>query len=299
MHPDPSESFFARHKKKLPDLRVDSAFLRRAARWGAVTGPDAFVRYSPPIIGGAFALALPETRRRVAENLRWVGAKGTLAETMEVFSKYALCLTEAFSSGAGRDRIVARVHGDQNFQTARALGRGVIIATAHTSGWYAAGPILGSVYEDEVMMVMQSERDFDAQQLQDQAKEQLGLKVVHVGGSDPLAAMPLLTHLRRGGVVALQMDRVPAGQRGVTVELAGRPFLVPEGPLILAGLSGAPIAVILGRRVGTLAYDLEVGEPIRIGRKAPRGEIEACARQLAGQIDQFVRRHPTDWFHFG
>jgi phosphatidylinositol dimannoside acyltransferase len=294
-----ASSVLARVRRALPDLRVDSAFLRRAARFGAVEMPDAFARYSPPFVGAAFAVLLPRTRRRVSENLRWVGASGSFAQTIGVFAKYALTLTEAFAAGSGKnERIAGRVLGDPRFQRARAVGRGVIIATAHTSGWYAAGPILGSVYEDEVLIVMQNERDMAAQQLQDQAKESLGLRVVHVG-ADPLAAMPLLAHLRKGGVVALQMDRVPEGQRGVDVTLAGRPFQVPEGPLTLAGLSGAPIVLILGRRLGHNHYELEVGEPIQLPRRPSREALATAAQDVAAQIARYVARYPTDWFHFG
>jgi KDO2-lipid IV(A) lauroyltransferase len=288
-----------RARARLPDLRHDSAALRRAARWGAVELPDWFVRSSPPVFGCAFAVALPEMRRRVSDNLRWAGARGSLYETFGVFSKYALSLTESFAAGSGRnDRIEGRVVGDANFKKARALGRGVVIATAHTSGWYAAGPILGSVYTDEILVVMENERDAAAQQLQDQAKESLGLKIVHVG-SDPLAAMPLLAHLRKGGVVALQMDRVAKGQRGVLVSMCGRPFLVPEGPLTLAALAGAPILAIFGRRLGPLRYELEVGEAIVLSRKPTREQTTKAAQEFATQIEGFVRRYPMDWFHFG
>ena len=38
---------------------------------------------------------------------------------------------------------------------------------------------------------------------------------------------------RFGGVVAVQMDRLPRGMRGRKVELFGSPFEVPEGPLRL------------------------------------------------------------------
>lgn len=283
----------------LPDLRVDSVYLRRAARWGAVEMPESFARLTPGLIGTAFGLALPAVRRRVTDNLRWVGAKATLRQTLDVFANYAHTLTESFAAGSGaNERLVARVVGDHNFQKARAVGRGVVIATAHTSGWYAAGPILGSVYDDDVMVVMQNERDHAAQQLQDQAKESLGLKVVHVG-ADPLAAMPLLAHLRRGGVVALQMDRVPKGQRGVRVTMAGRDFDVPEGPMSLAALAGAPILAIFGRRLGVLHYELEVGEPIVLPRRPSKPEFERAAQEFATQIERYVRRHPTDWFHFG
>jgi phosphatidylinositol dimannoside acyltransferase len=285
-------------KNALPDLRYDSEFWRRFMRAGVVHGPETFIRLSPPLFGWGFALAMPKVRARVAENLRAAGKRGTALEVMQVFSTYALSLTEAFAVGSGRnERISARIVGDANFQAARAMGRGVIVATAHTSGWYAAGPILGSVYDDEVLLVMQDERDPNAQRVQQQARDAMGLRVVTVG-SDPLAAMPLLAHLKKGGIVALQADRAPKGVRSVEVTLGGRPFFVPEGPLTLAALSGAPIVVVLGRRCSFLQYEVEVGPAITLPRRPTRDELVAAAQALSARIEAFVRRHPTDWFHF-
>jgi KDO2-lipid IV(A) lauroyltransferase len=277
------------------ELRHDSELWRRAIRFGAVRGPDAFVRYSPPLFGVAWAAALPHARRKVQGNLVRAGARGTPLEVAKVFSTYALALTEAFAIGSGRsERLRARIVGDSEFARARADGRGVIVATAHTSGWYAAGPILGSVYDDDVLLVMQEERDSAAQRIQAAQRAELGLQVVHVG-ADPLAAMPLLGHLRRGGVVAVQADRVPEGQRAA---YADELVQVPVGPLQLAAVSGAPIVVVLGRRLGFLDYEVTVTSAIRVPRRPTQDELGASGREICERIGAFVRAHPTDWFHF-
>ncbi len=276
-------------------LGHESELWRRAMRYGAVRGPDAFVRYSPPLFAWAWAAALPRTRRKVRANLRRAGASGSAAEVAAVFANYALALTEAFAVGSGRnERMNARIVGDSAFASARAHGRGVIVATAHTSGWYAAGPILGSVYRDEVVLVMQEERDSAAQKIQAAQRAEIGMRTVLVG-SDPLAAMPLLGHLRKGGIVAVQSDRVPPGQR---LAHQGDLISVPEGPVQLAALSGAPIVVVLGRRVGFLEYEVEVTPPIVVARRPSPGEVREVARQIADRVGDFVRRHPTDWFDF-
>ncbi len=288
----------ARLRALVPDLKHDSSFWRRAMRAGAVHGPDALVRYSPALFGLAFAAALPDMRRKIADNLQRASGNASAFDVAKVFTGYASSLTEAFAVGSGRsERLVAEIKGDPLYHAAKAKGRGVIVATAHTSGWYAAGPVLGSVYDDEVIVVMQRERDEAAQQIQQRSRDELGLRVVHIG-ADPLAAMPLLSHLRKGGVVALQMDRVPKGQRGRAVTFLGEPSKVPEGPLTLAALSGAPIVVVLGRRLGFMRYEIEVSDAVSVPRKPSPAELDAAAQHVASRIESFVTRHPTDWFHF-
>lgn len=293
-------SFAAKLRSALPDLKYDASIWRRAMRAGAVHGPDAFVRLSPPMIGAAFALALPEVRKKVERSIaKTAGRPSGTWEAIRVFASYAQSLTESFAVGSDRgERMRARIVGDEHYQAAKSLGRGVLVATAHTSGWYAAGPVLGSVYDDEVLIVMQNERDAAAQAIQEATRSELGVRVVNVG-ADPLAAMPLVSHLKRRGIVALQMDRVPPGQRSRTVSVDGNDFEIPDGPLVLAGLTKAPIVVVLARRVSFLSYEIEVSEMVRVESHRDEIALGHAAREIAQRISAYVKRHPTSWFHFG
>lgn len=289
-------------REGLPDLRHDSEFWRRALRFGATRGPTPFVRYSPPVFGVLSAALLPSARRALLSELERVGADPGPLGAFGVFASYASALTEAFSAASGRnDKLAGEIVGDDHYRAAREEGRGVIVATAHTSGWYAAGPLLASVYHDEVLVVMRKERDPRAERVQAEARARLGLRVV-VLGDDPLAAVPLLAHLRRGGVVALQADRVPEGQRAVaaTARIGAEevPFAIPEGPLALAGLAGAPIVVVLGKREGFRQYRVQVSEPVRLARRPSGAELRAAADRVATTLVRFIRENPRDWFHF-
>jgi phosphatidylinositol dimannoside acyltransferase len=287
----------------LDDVRHhDSVLWRRAIRAGALYGPDALVRYSPPIFGVFFGAVLPKHRSAVRRNMRHaLGEQGPLAEAAgvaRVFSNFASCLTEAFIVGSGRsDRLFARCVNHDNFVRASEKGRGVILATAHTGGWQAAGPILRSVHPADVLIVMQRERDGRAQALQDNARDSAGERVAHIGES-PLDALPLLAHLRHSGVLAVQVDRVPRGMRGHTVELFGKPFRIPEGPLVLAALSGAPIIPVFTRRVRFMEYEVLLGEAIELPRRPTAGELDSAATRIAADMERFVRANPTQWFHF-
>jgi KDO2-lipid IV(A) lauroyltransferase len=287
----------------LDDLRQhDSVLWRRAVKAGVHHGPEAFVRYSPPLFGLAFGAALPRHRRAVYRNIKRArGPRGPVAEAADVarvFSNFASCLTESFLlSGARKGRLFARCVNHDIFVRAASKGRGVILATAHTGGWQAAGPILCSVQPTEVLIVMQRERDERAQALQDDIRSRSAGRVVHVG-DNPLDALVLLSHLRRQGAVAVQIDRLPRGMRGREVELFGEPWLMPEGPLLLASLSGAPIIPIFTRRLRFMEYEVVLGQPIEIARKASSEELDAAAGRIASEMEQFVRANPTQWFHF-
>ncbi len=287
----------------VPLLAHDGLLWRRLARFGAAHGPRWFVEHSPPVIGLCAALLLPSTRRTVRDNLRRVrGSVGRVREVRDVaqtFTSYAGCLTEVLANGSKNARAPAvEVSGSAHAAPALAAGRGVILVTAHTAGWELIGPIFRERTGLEIAMVMEAERDSAARELQDRARRASGMDVVHVG-SDPFASLTLLCKLRDGAALGLQIDRVPRGMRGVDVRLFGRPGQIPEGPLRLAQLSGAPILPVFCARLGRLRYVVEVSEGMFVPRRPDPGVVDAGAQKLADVMTDFVRRYPTQWFAFG
>jgi KDO2-lipid IV(A) lauroyltransferase len=293
----------ARLQRLWDDLRRhDSLLWRRAIDAGVTHGPDAWVRYSPPIFGLAFAAALPRQRRAVRDNLRRaLGPRPALAEARDVaavFANYASSLTDAFVAGSGRgDPLKVCCPDERPVEEALREGKGVILATAHTGGWQVAGLELMSLHGADLWVVMRNERDQRAQALTDEKRARAGVRVVHVD-DDPLGALALLGHLRRGGVVAMQIDRLPLGMRGRKSELFGMPFFVPEGPLRLASVSGAPIVPVFTRRLGYMEYDVRVAPPVRLPRRPSPDDLDRAARAVLHAMEDFVRDNPTQWFHF-
>ncbi len=286
-------------------LPHEALFWRRLAHWGASRGPEWWVRYSPPPFGWAAAALVPTARRAVVRNLHRIRGEGSLAqdtrETLATFSNYASCLAEVLSNDAesGPREPETIIAHEKYVHDANALGRGIIMVTAHTAGWESVGPVLARDQGLKMMIVMQAEPDAAAQSIQDEARKRAGVVIVHAG-DDPLAALPLLRHLRSpGGVVALQLDRFAPGMRTRTVDLLGERTNMPEGPLRLAQVSGAPIVPVFCARVGHRRYVIELHEARTLSRHASEGELDAVAQYLADCMAAFLRKHPTQWFHFG
>ncbi|HEY1535815.1 MAG TPA: lysophospholipid acyltransferase family protein [Polyangiaceae bacterium] len=276
--------------------------MRRLAYAGARFGPRFVIEHSPKLFGTAFAFALPETRALVRRNLRRIkGPRGFLSEqrdVVETFTSYAACLAESLGSERpdAQDTDLS-VTGEAHLQDALRAGRGVILVTGHIGPWDCAARLLAKDFQADVLVVMLAEPDERARQMHDLLRERAGVRVVHVG-DHPLDALPLLRHIRAGGVVAVQLDRGAPGGRGLEVELFGDRYSMPEGPFRLAALSGAPIVPIFAHRAGYFRYELAVAAPIRVNRKATPSELQAAAVSAASSMQSFISRHPTEWFHF-
>lgn len=221
-------------------------------------------------------------------------------DVLETFSTYASCLAEVLSNDApaGPRLPSTSLRGAHHVDAARSLGKGIIMVTAHTAGWETVGPLVARSHGLPMMFVMRAEPDARARALHDEARTRAGITILHAG-VDPLASLPLLRHLRSGGVVALQLDRVVPGMRVREVDLFGRRSPIPEGPLRLAEVTGAPILPVFCARVGYRRYVVELYESRGVHRRATDAELDDVGQYLARGLEAFLRKHPTQWFHFG
>jgi KDO2-lipid IV(A) lauroyltransferase len=290
--------------RRASPLALDGLFWRRVAQRLACHGPSWFVRWAPPIIGASIALLFPASRRVISKHLARargpVGGWRNVLDVCATFANFASCLTDVLAGGSkNASPPDASILGHPDVDTLLASHGGIIFATAHTAGWESLGALLIRQHRKRVMIVMRRERHEGARRLQDSIREaHSGVQIVHVDG-DPLASLPLVRHLRDGGVVALQIDRVPYGMSGRAVSLFGQPGAVPEGPLRLAQLTGAPVVPVFSARTGHRRYEVHLQRPIVVSRRATAAALDAAAQQIADDLSAFVSARPTQWFAFG
>lgn len=260
------------------------------------------MKYSPTFFGVAFACALPKERAKIRGSLRrLLGQRGALEETIDVvrtFVTYAHCLAESLAVERPESvAAVPRVRGEGYLRAALEGGRGAIIATAHAGAWDAAARFLARDHRAGVLVVMAREGDPAARGLQDVLRERSGVRVAHVGGH-PLESLKVLGHLRRGGLVAIQLDRIVDLETTLDVTLGRQPFRVPVGPFQLAKLAHVPILPVFTRRTGYFRHEVEVQAPIRVAADAGEVAIAAAAAEVTRAMERFLTENPTQWFHF-
>lgn len=280
----------------------ERAHFRRAAAFGAQTCPVWFVRGAPVVIGVLFALFGFRTRRAVSRNLVAIRGKvGPLRhfrETVSTFVEFARALTAALAPGRPifSQRKIDLV-GVEHVRPLLDSGTGMLMLTAHVGPWDACAFRLRSMMDVPVLMLMSGEADPEAGAFQDELRKSAHIRVLRIG-KNPLDALALLEHLRSGGVVVAQLDRLPASGRGISTSLFSRAFAVPEGIFRVAAALECPVVPVFAARLDSDTDRVVVSAPVRVPKRPNSRALEVAARSVVTCLEAHLRRFPTQWFHF-
>jgi len=214
-----------------------------------------------------------------------------------VFERFAVCFGDLLSLNRAPEAALWRhVAGiDEQVPTRDALvaGRGCVSITAHLGNWELAGRLLAPLGRP-VSVVMAPEPDPGVAAALGGGGARGDSPVRFVRLDSPLVSIRLLAALRRGEVVAFQMDRALGGRGDRRVPFFGAPASFPLGPFLLAAAAGAPVVPAF--------CVLERGDRYRLcvepAFAVERGAEEAGLRRAVSGLERYVTRHWDQWFNF-
>jgi KDO2-lipid IV(A) lauroyltransferase len=249
-------------------------------------------------LAGALGMRFPEERAAVRRNLARVHPEREPAwldaAVDRVFERFAVCFADLLSLDRtpreGLWRHVVGLDGQAPTRAALARGRGCVSLTAHLGNWQLAGRSL-AVLGRPVHVVMAPEVDPAVGALLDRAAP-AGVRVVRL--TSPVVGVQLVAALRRGEVVAFQLDRAIGGRGDVEVPFFGQPATFPLGPFVIAGAAGAPVIPAFCVLEPDGSYRLQVEPALAVSRGA---ETQALGAAVA-ILERYVRSYWDQWFNF-
>jgi len=240
----------------------------------------------------------PDERAAVGRNLARV-APDREADWLEgavdrVFENFAVCFADLLSLNREAEprlwRSVIGVTEQAPARAALARGRGAVAITAHRGNWALAGRAL-AVLGRPVHLVMAPETDAQVGALLSGARDG-PVRVVRL--RSPWSAVELVAALRRGDIVAFQMDRALGGRGDCRVPFFGAPAPFPVGPFIVAAAAGAPVVPAFCVLQPDGRYRLHVEPAFAVHR----GEEASGLRAAVALLEGYVRLHWAQWFNF-
>jgi len=275
------------------------------ARTARLLGPWIFVGVSRFIALGYFLFS-----SRVRESVRlyglvfpYQGRVWAWWRTLLQYQQFTTIHYDRFLFNLGR-RTGLAASGDA-LLVDRITQNGAILLMSHLGNWEIAARLLMEKRRDlQMLLYMGLKEQEGVERIQKEELRQSGVKIIGVDRESnvPFSAVEGIQVLRSGGLVSMTGDIVwRSDQRCLEVRFLGRKALLPEAPFVFALVSGAPLLVFFAFRTGTNAYRVSLSEPIYVHaatRAERRQALLDAAQQYADLLEQALRVHPREWYHF-
>jgi len=251
---------------------------------------------------------------RVAVGVRFYGAlypeRGRLYHiwcTWKQFHSFPHVFLDRFLLSGGQT-ITYTHEGREYLEDAVNRGIGGILLMSHVGNWEVASRILLARGREnprlKLLLYLGKKQKEQIERIQKEilVRSGVGIIAVEQDGGSPLDIIEGINFLKAGGLVSLTGDRRwRKDQRSVAVRFLGHAAFLPETPFIFALLSDSPLLVFFACRTGSHTYHFKVLPPIVVHAKDrhSRGDaIQRAAQFYADRLEETVRQHPYEWFHF-
>lgn len=195
--------------------------------------------------------------------------------------------------------------GLEHLDAALGRGSGGVLLMSHVGNWEIAAHLLKRQRRHLPLLLFLGARE--REQIEKLQKEHLVASGIRVVVTDEVAPGPYdalegIRHLKKGGLVSLTGDMAwHSAQQTLAVRFLGRRVNLPAGPHVLAMLAGVPLFYFFSYRTGPRSHHFIVSAPkfVSPASRAQRAAaLQASAQAYADCLENHVRRHPFDWFHF-
>ena len=184
-----------------------------------------------------------------------------------------------------------RIEGREHMEKALALGRGGIIATAHSGNWELLGGAL-ALSGFPIVGVAQKQTNEAMNKFINEYRRMVGMHITYKTG-----VREMITMLADGWVIGLLMDQRTNPRDGVILKFFGRDTPCVPGPASLARFKNAPILPVFITQEADGKHLLKIYEPVFVEKTKDKHEdIKRTTAVLTQMIEAHVREYPEEWF---
>lgn len=264
-----------------------------------------------PVLAYGFALfpviwyfiVKPEGRRAASFLFRRLGRKGGVFRRLwfgfsqaRMFSK--IILDNIYLGLFGNEKFVIEERGTKIFLEELSKGKGLVLLSAHMGNWHLAVNFLSNT-KTHVHLVIDDVRQEEVRRQMDAAKLMSSHLTIHGVEAGAGLAFELSAALRRGEAVIIAGDRAGSRGRRVKARFLGKEAWFPTAALLLADTVGAPVCAALTFREGPRRYTCFGVGPLKVAKNESREQrIRAMLQEFISELENAVRRYPTQWFNF-
>ncbi len=271
----------------------------------AQTLPRPVTQWLGPRIALASYAGRPEAKTALRANLnRVTNLSGTALDALcrHNVANFGRMLADYFRY-AGTDAatrapaLLSEWRGTEHFDEALALGKGVVLVTAHLGNWELGGTLL-ALRGLPLTVITLEEPTSELTRWRDEFRRRLGIKTITVGPGHDFAFVEMIQTLRRNEVLAMLVDRPYAGT-GTQVDFFGGRASFSSAPALLWQHTGAAVvpAFVLQEKEDRYISFADTGLPFATAAD-PQAAIAQNTQILASHFEAIIRQHPEQWFNY-
>lgn len=270
--------------------------------------PRGLVLALAQVIGLVAWLVAGKARRQATINMLHVlgpqiretraGRKRLRRTVRGVFKNSARNYLEVFYLPSTKPEEIARritpVEGSEHLDAALALGKGVILISAHFGPFDYVAQWL-AINGHEMTIPVERLKDERMLELMLNLRSSQGVHFIPLGGSGAMRSM--IQALRKNQLVLITGDRVIQGESVETL-FFGEAARLPIGPVSLAQRTGAPLVGALG----WYSSRTEIAgrfTPLSLAlTEEQRTDSEMLMGEIIAMLERVIKAHPEQWVVF-
>ncbi len=211
----------------------------------------------------------------------------------ETFQNLGRLLVEICRFYHGRKQeVIANIElrGLENYQGAKAKGKGVICFSGHCGNWELMALAFGSLFGDGAVVARRQNNPY-LNRMVERMRMRYHSRVIYKQG----ALRGILTTLKKGNQVGILADQAVFPEEGALIDFLGRKAWASKAPVIIAQKSGAPLVPVFIHREGERQVITFYPEHRFSGDMSEEG-VRLETQALSRYVEDFVVAHPTQWY---
>lgn len=260
-------------------------------------------------VGKLFPYTMKNTGSIIRKNLEIIGGgrysdkdiQKLVESTFKNYGRYLLDYMAMHRICEHNQHIYLEDHhvGEENFATAEALGKGIILITPHLGNWELGG-IFFAMKGYRINVLSATDPNSKARAFRELMRQRYGINTIYVDGDGMQSMIQIINALKRKEIVALLGDRDGSPQT-IEADFFGRKTKFPVGTAYVALASGAPVlpVFVLLRKNGR--YQGIVEKPVRFDQLSSSGRKEAIClgvQEIVTVFERYIRDFPDQWYNF-
>ena len=258
--------------------------------------PYKSINYIGDIIGGLTWYIVPKKRKQMAKkNIMLALDKNEV--TAEIIAKkswtrFGAMIMEVLYFPKIKQDInkYVEIQGREYLDEALKQGKGIVLATAHSSNWELLGGGL-ALNGYPIVGVAQKQTNDNMDRFINEYRKIIGMEIAY-----KTSIRNMIKFLANNKIIGMLMDQ-DAGYDGVFVEFFDRLASSPQGPAYLARINESPIVPVFITKLKNGKHRIIVYQEVLIKKtEDKKDDIVEIIKRLNPIIEGHIKLYPEEWF---